>query len=169
VKWFLPNVIVSLAHNICWSEIYVCACVPISCLMSLSLILQKRSCRVLLLALICLIPRMYLGPIWFSRILRVPLFDAFVVKNRMHFFTSSRYVYHLTLGGFALTFPLVKTQRRVSSAQLTDVGSDPSKINLKATIYRYFRLCLEVQLYCCLSIFFFSLLKFTYVMLHFTC
>ncbi|KAK9162041.1 hypothetical protein Syun_002943 [Stephania yunnanensis] len=43
---------------------------------------------------------------------------------------DSTYIYHLTLGGYALTFPLNRNERRIS-----DEGND-IKINLKATIYR---------------------------------
>ncbi|XP_059649530.1 uncharacterized protein LOC132295322 isoform X2 [Cornus florida] len=49
---------------------------------------------------------------------------------------DSTYIYHLTLGGFALTFPLCKIEGRASYSQLSDIGSDHTKINLKATIYR---------------------------------
>lgn len=49
---------------------------------------------------------------------------------------DSTYIYHLTLGGFALTFPSEKILRHGSVDQLTDYGSDGTKINLKATIYR---------------------------------
>lgn len=45
---------------------------------------------------------------------------------------DSTYIYHLTLGGFALTFPLDV----LSTSQSSDIGSDCTKINLKATIYR---------------------------------
>ncbi|XP_059649540.1 uncharacterized protein LOC132295322 isoform X3 [Cornus florida] len=50
---------------------------------------------------------------------------------------DSTYIYHLTLGGFALTFPLCKIEGRASYSQLSDIGSDHTKINLKATIYRH--------------------------------
>ncbi|PIN11286.1 Queuine-tRNA ribosyltransferase [Handroanthus impetiginosus] len=50
---------------------------------------------------------------------------------------DSTYIYHLTLGGFALTFPLEQIWRRNSDDQLSDTGgTDCTKINLKATIYR---------------------------------
>ncbi|XP_034676232.1 queuine tRNA-ribosyltransferase accessory subunit 2-like [Vitis riparia] len=49
---------------------------------------------------------------------------------------DSTYIYHLTLGGFALTFPLESIQRHESDSQLSNVGSDHTKINLRATIYR---------------------------------
>ncbi|XP_057501819.1 uncharacterized protein LOC130785684 [Actinidia eriantha] len=48
----------------------------------------------------------------------------------------STYIYHLTIGGFALTFPLDRTVGNVSTSQLSDIGSDGTKINLKATVYR---------------------------------
>ncbi|CAK9139205.1 unnamed protein product [Ilex paraguariensis] len=44
---------------------------------------------------------------------------------------DSTYIYDLTLGGFALTFPL-----DVSDSLPFDTGSDPPTINLKATVYR---------------------------------
>lgn len=50
--------------------------------------------------------------------------------------TSYRYIYHLTLGGFALTFPLGGVGINVSSFDPNNLGSDRSKINLRATIYR---------------------------------
>ncbi|XP_062026400.1 uncharacterized protein LOC133742740 isoform X3 [Rosa rugosa] len=48
---------------------------------------------------------------------------------------DSTYIYHLTVGGFALTFPLDGVEN-VSAFQLTNIGSDQTKINLRATIYR---------------------------------
>ncbi|XP_027118055.1 uncharacterized protein [Coffea arabica] len=49
---------------------------------------------------------------------------------------DSTYVYHLTLGGFALTFPLERNKGDNADYQLSDSGGDDMKINLKATIYR---------------------------------
>ncbi|KAH7524876.1 hypothetical protein FEM48_Zijuj06G0165700 [Ziziphus jujuba var. spinosa] len=49
---------------------------------------------------------------------------------------DSEYIYHLTLGGFALTFPLGGVGINVSSFDPNNLGSDRSKINLRATIYR---------------------------------
>ncbi|KAL6573403.1 hypothetical protein OROHE_001862 [Orobanche hederae] len=50
---------------------------------------------------------------------------------------DSTYIYHLTLGGFALAFPLEEMGRHGHDCgdQLCDTGSDGTKINLKATIY----------------------------------
>ncbi|TXG53459.1 hypothetical protein EZV62_022628 [Acer yangbiense] len=42
---------------------------------------------------------------------------------------DSVYIYHLTLGGFALVFPL-------DGMETSDIGSDGTKINLRATMYR---------------------------------
>ncbi|XP_019195906.1 PREDICTED: queuine tRNA-ribosyltransferase accessory subunit 2-like [Ipomoea nil] len=47
---------------------------------------------------------------------------------------DSSYIYHLTLGGFALTFPLERSERHKTDYQPS--SSDETKINLKATIYR---------------------------------
>ncbi|XP_022849196.1 queuine tRNA-ribosyltransferase accessory subunit 2-like isoform X1 [Olea europaea var. sylvestris] len=49
---------------------------------------------------------------------------------------DSAYIYHLTLGGFALIFHPEKTSRHGYDDQLRDTSSDDTKINLKATIYR---------------------------------
>ncbi|KAL3828414.1 hypothetical protein ACJIZ3_017216 [Penstemon smallii] len=49
---------------------------------------------------------------------------------------DSTYIYQLTLGGFALTFPLKKFGMHSSDDGPSDIGSDGTKINLKATIYR---------------------------------
>ncbi|KAM7473026.1 hypothetical protein LguiA_011209 [Lonicera macranthoides] len=50
---------------------------------------------------------------------------------------DSTYIYHLTLGGFALTFPLDRSERHAADSQVSHhIGSDPTKINLKATVYR---------------------------------
>ncbi|XP_051150972.1 uncharacterized protein LOC127265281 isoform X1 [Andrographis paniculata] len=50
---------------------------------------------------------------------------------------DSTYVYHLTLGGFALTFASAENKKHDVCDQLTELtGSDGTKINLKATIYR---------------------------------
>lgn len=53
----------------------------------------------------------------------------------LDFFSS--YIYHLTLGGFALTFPLESMETQVTKYQPnSDSGCDGTKINLKATVYR---------------------------------
>ncbi|KAK4421871.1 Queuine tRNA-ribosyltransferase accessory subunit [Sesamum alatum] len=49
---------------------------------------------------------------------------------------DSTYIYHLTLGGFALTFPSDDIAKCYSGEQLCDNGTDGTKINLKATVYR---------------------------------
>ncbi|KAL0366546.1 UNVERIFIED_CONTAM: Queuine tRNA-ribosyltransferase accessory subunit [Sesamum radiatum] len=49
---------------------------------------------------------------------------------------DSTYIYHLTLGGFALTFPSDDIVKCPSGDQLCDNGTDGTKINLKATVYR---------------------------------
>ncbi|XP_010264838.1 PREDICTED: queuine tRNA-ribosyltransferase accessory subunit 2-like isoform X2 [Nelumbo nucifera] len=49
---------------------------------------------------------------------------------------DSTYIYHLTLGGFALTFQMDRSKEHVPSYQLSKIGSDNAKINLRATIYR---------------------------------
>ena len=46
-----------------------------------------------------------------------------------------RYIYSLTLGGFALTFSLNKSGEQYD-LQLSQIGSDLTKINLRATVYR---------------------------------
>lgn len=48
---------------------------------------------------------------------------------------DSNYIYHLTIGGFALTFPLDKRESLFDN-QLSDIGSDTAKINLRATVYK---------------------------------
>lgn len=47
------------------------------------------------------------------------------------------YIYHLTIGGFALTFPLDRTEKNDYNYQLSDQGSEWTKINLRATVYRW--------------------------------
>ncbi|KAL6973893.1 tRNA-guanosine(34) preQ1 transglycosylase [Sarracenia purpurea var. burkii] len=49
---------------------------------------------------------------------------------------DSTYIYHLTIGGFALTFSKDRIVRDVSDSHSSDIGSDGTKINLKATAYR---------------------------------
>ncbi|EYU36621.1 hypothetical protein ABFS82_14G285000 [Erythranthe guttata] len=49
---------------------------------------------------------------------------------------DSSYIYHLTLGGFALTFGSEGIAKHGSEDRLTDSCGDGTKINLKATIYR---------------------------------
>ncbi|KAM7279197.1 hypothetical protein ACFE04_006331 [Oxalis oulophora] len=46
---------------------------------------------------------------------------------------DSTYIYHITLGGFALTFPLEQTLIHSESRGLED---EKTKINLRATVYR---------------------------------
>ncbi|KAJ6422203.1 hypothetical protein OIU84_027199 [Salix udensis] len=48
---------------------------------------------------------------------------------------DSTYIYHLTIGGFALTFPLYN-KIYVSDLKKTGMGIYQTKINLKATVYR---------------------------------
>lgn len=49
---------------------------------------------------------------------------------------ESTYIYHLTLGGFALIFPPDVLDTQILDSQLSDTGSDCTKINLRAIIYR---------------------------------
>ncbi|XP_058090095.1 uncharacterized protein LOC131236726 [Magnolia sinica] len=49
---------------------------------------------------------------------------------------ESSYINHLTIGGFALTFPLNGDETHAFDSQLSDIGSDGTKINLRATVYR---------------------------------
>ncbi|XP_015059607.1 queuine tRNA-ribosyltransferase accessory subunit 2-like isoform X2 [Solanum pennellii] len=50
---------------------------------------------------------------------------------------DSTYIYDLTLGGFALTFPLESIEKQVTKYQPnSNSGCDGTKINLKATMYR---------------------------------
>lgn len=49
---------------------------------------------------------------------------------------DTTYIYHLTKGGFALTFPLERIVRNVSDPQLSNMGSDGTKINLNSEVYR---------------------------------
>ncbi|XP_071689690.1 uncharacterized protein [Rutidosis leptorrhynchoides] len=49
---------------------------------------------------------------------------------------DSTYLYHLTLGGFALTFPLDGEFKHVSDPRLVAIAGDQTKINLKATVFR---------------------------------
>lgn len=49
---------------------------------------------------------------------------------------ESSYIYHLTLGGYALTFPVDSSEVHIPSYHLSDVGSDLTKMNLRATVYR---------------------------------
>ncbi|GER34207.1 queuine tRNA-ribosyltransferase [Striga asiatica] len=66
----------------------------------------------------------------------VDLFDS-TKKTETNSGMHDRYIYHLTLGAFALTFPLEENGRHNSYVdQLCDAGNDGTKINLRATIYR---------------------------------
>ncbi|THU55682.1 hypothetical protein C4D60_Mb11t09150 [Musa balbisiana] len=49
---------------------------------------------------------------------------------------DSTYIYHLTLGGFALIFPFKILDHNNLDFQLDDTVGDRTKINLRATIYR---------------------------------
>lgn len=48
-----------------------------------------------------------------------------------------RYIYHLTLGGIALTFPPCGVEINASEFHPSYLGNEQTKINLRATIYRY--------------------------------
>ncbi|KAL5559841.1 hypothetical protein UlMin_036052 [Ulmus minor] len=49
---------------------------------------------------------------------------------------DSEYIYHLTIGGLALTFPPGGVEINASYFHPSSAGSDQTKINLRATIYR---------------------------------
>ncbi|GLT28733.1 hypothetical protein SLA2020_036420 [Shorea laevis] len=49
---------------------------------------------------------------------------------------DSTYIYHLTLGGFGLTFLLDSMEDNISDFQLSSADTDHTKINLRATVYR---------------------------------
>lgn len=49
---------------------------------------------------------------------------------------DSTYIYHLTIGGFALIFPLDIIESDIVNSQPSDTGSDCTKINLRAIVYR---------------------------------
>jgi len=53
---------------------------------------------------------------------------------------DSTYPYLLTMGGYAMTFPLNMEDKlfvsKESNVELSDIGDDSAKINLRATIYR---------------------------------
>ncbi|XP_062077591.1 uncharacterized protein LOC133782340 [Humulus lupulus] len=49
---------------------------------------------------------------------------------------DSEYIYHLTLGGIALTFPPFEADITTTDFQPSYIGVEQTKINLRATIYR---------------------------------
>lgn len=49
---------------------------------------------------------------------------------------DTTYIYHITIAGFALTFPLDKIGASELIPYSSDIGSDQAKINLRATVYR---------------------------------
>ncbi|KAG5562479.1 hypothetical protein RHGRI_005267 [Rhododendron griersonianum] len=49
---------------------------------------------------------------------------------------DASYIYNLTTGGFAVTFPLERIVRNVSDSKLSNKGSDGTKINLNNAVYR---------------------------------
>ncbi|KAF8028009.1 hypothetical protein BT93_E0808 [Corymbia citriodora subsp. variegata] len=49
---------------------------------------------------------------------------------------DTMYIYHITIGGFALTFPLDKIGASELIPYSSDIGSDQTKINLRATVYQ---------------------------------
>ncbi|XP_021846461.2 uncharacterized protein [Spinacia oleracea] len=57
------------------------------------------------------------------------------VASGIDLFESS-YICQLTVGGYALTFPVDNTEMQMPNYQLSNVGSDLTKINLRATVYR---------------------------------
>jgi hypothetical protein len=48
-----------------------------------------------------------------------------------------RYIYQLTMGGFALIFPIDMVERETQNGLFDNDGGDSTKINLRATTYRY--------------------------------
>ena len=51
-------------------------------------------------------------------------------------FGNDRYIYQLTMGGFALIFPIEMAEREMQNGIFNSDGGDSTKINLRATIYR---------------------------------
>ncbi|TVU31342.1 hypothetical protein EJB05_23024 [Eragrostis curvula] len=49
---------------------------------------------------------------------------------------DSTYIYQLTMGGFALVFPIDTTEREMQNGVFKDSSGDSTKINLRATKYR---------------------------------
>ncbi|WVZ58049.1 hypothetical protein U9M48_008361 [Paspalum notatum var. saurae] len=49
---------------------------------------------------------------------------------------DSTYIYQLTMGGFALIFPVDMVEREMQNGMPTNSGGDSTKINLRATTYR---------------------------------
>ncbi|TVU31897.1 hypothetical protein EJB05_23602 [Eragrostis curvula] len=49
---------------------------------------------------------------------------------------DSTYIYQLTMGGFALVFPVDTIEREMQNGVFKDSSGDSTKINLRATIYR---------------------------------
>lgn len=49
---------------------------------------------------------------------------------------DSTYIYQLTMGGFALVFPVDMVEREMQNGILNTSGGDSTKINLRATTYR---------------------------------
>lgn len=94
---------------------------------------QRRSCRALLPALMSLIQRELLSLL---TNLNVFLLAVTMIQKGMICINFCRYICHLTLGGFALTFPLDGVEMNASGIELTNIGSDQTKINLRATAYR---------------------------------
>ncbi|PWA61744.1 queuine tRNA-ribosyltransferase accessory subunit 2 [Artemisia annua] len=64
------------------------------------------------------------------------VFLAVLLSTDSYYDDFDRYIYQLTLGGFALIFPLDGKFNHVSDPKLSAMGGDGTKINLKATVYR---------------------------------
>lgn len=67
---------------------------------------------------------------------RVFLSFFFLAKSSDTLGFPCRYIYNLTTGGFAVTFPLERIVRNVSDSKLSNKGSDGTKINLNDAVYR---------------------------------
>jgi len=50
---------------------------------------------------------------------------------------DSTYIYQLTMGGFALIFPIDMVGKETQNGPFDNDGRDSTKINLHATTYRY--------------------------------
>ena len=94
-----------------------------------TLMLQRRSCRALLRELISLTLRMLI----ILNLVSLSFYDCFSINSSI---IVCRYIYHLTLGGFALTFPLDGIVEKQPDAHLIDNASDMTKINLRAIVFR---------------------------------
>jgi len=67
----------------------------------------------------------------------IAVINQHATKIDFSYFGNYRYIYQLTMGGFALIFPIDMVGKETQNGPFDNDGGDSTKINLRATTYQY--------------------------------